>query len=189
MTADEVIAAMHCLATQNRTVVCTLASATTKAFESFNQLILISHGQVIYFGSVRDAVPFFTHSPFEFNFQSVSPAEFLLAIADNCILSNAGVFIETDVLVRYFRSQLPETGNLEEKSFCSDRVSSLTASTAMVELNELPIVTNQAGVLKQIAVLFHRYGLRTRRNTQPLLISFIRLVEDLRCLLFLFKVV
>lgn len=165
---------MHCLATQNRTVVCTLAHATTKAFESFNQLILISKGQVIYFGSIRDSVHFFTHSPFEFNYQSVSPAEFMLAISDNCILSNAGVFIETEVLVRYYKSQQPESGNMEEKSFCSDRVSSLTASTAMVELNELPVVTNQAGILKQIATLFHRYGLRTRRNTQPLFISFIR---------------
>ena len=57
-TANEVMTTVKAIAEDNVTICATIHSPTQYAFSLFDNLLMLSRGQVVYFGSCRGAVPF-----------------------------------------------------------------------------------------------------------------------------------
>eukprot|EP00737_Agarophyton_chilense_P000791 gb/GEZJ01000879.1/.p1 GENE.gb/GEZJ01000879.1/~~gb/GEZJ01000879.1/.p1 ORF type:complete len:663 (-),score=109.89 gb/GEZJ01000879.1/:2916-4904(-) len=75
--ALNVMTALRQLASNGRTIVCTIHQPRSSIFALFDQLCLLSEGRVMYFGPANDAVSYFSalnfRSPSQFN-----PADFFL---------------------------------------------------------------------------------------------------------------
>ncbi len=68
-------------------------------YELFDTIYLLSCGRCIYFGSAKDAVPYFLRSPSKFKFTGYrNPADFLVDIS-NCSLLDINVYL---LLISFF---------------------------------------------------------------------------------------
>jgi ABC-type multidrug transport system ATPase subunit len=90
--ALEVMSAIRNLANQNRTVVCTIHQPSADTFALFDTLLLLADGNVVYFGPTREAVPYFSNSPFAFAALQAgdNPADYIVHIANACEPTAAG---------------------------------------------------------------------------------------------------
>lgn len=83
----EVMSTVRLLADQQRTVICTIHQPSPATYALFNTLLLLSEGQVLYFGPAADAVGYFsTTCPYRFPYlMGSNPAEYVIAVASGAI--------------------------------------------------------------------------------------------------------
>ena len=101
--AFQVFFSLRNVASQQRTILSTIHSPSTKIFEMLDKLLLIAHGRVIYFGLAKSSVAYFTSSPFGFSFARLSnPADFIVSIAGSFEANAAGKYVTGDELADYY---------------------------------------------------------------------------------------
>jgi len=59
-TAMQVISILKRIAKKGRTIICTIHQPSTEIFDLFDSLLLLAHGQIVYFGPSSEAVQYFT---------------------------------------------------------------------------------------------------------------------------------
>lgn len=59
-TAQNVMESLWALAKRGRTVLCTIHQPRSSIYNMFDLLLLLSEGQIMYFGLARNAVGYFT---------------------------------------------------------------------------------------------------------------------------------
>ncbi|CAI5968276.1 unnamed protein product, partial [Closterium sp. NIES-64] len=79
-TALRIVQVIQNLAKSGRTVVTSIHQPSSQIFNAFDKLLLISEGNVIYFGKAADAMEYFGRLGFEPRF-AMNPADFLMDLA------------------------------------------------------------------------------------------------------------
>ena len=172
MASIEVIEAVRKLSLNGRTVVCTIHQPSVTVFSNFDNLYLMAYGRTIYNGPVKDAVTFFTLSPYRFRYDvSVNPADFVVAVAGAFINAADGSKVSGDQLADYWDDQAQ---NLDRET----EYRQSTATPAKVDLKTSPTVALQSlyptPPIYQIQVLLHRYFLKFFRQTKVINVSMAR---------------
>ncbi len=123
---------------------------------------------------MQHAAAFFETSPFAFAQQAfINPAEYVLAVSEQCVRSGADTVVDSQQLVDYFEARRGEL-HMAESSFSAEQVSDLTQSATMMHLGEAPPTPYKSSAGHQLATLLYRYFLRTVRTRLPLRVSFVR---------------
>jgi len=161
-SSDEVVAAIKNLSSQNRTVICTIHQPSASAFLSFDVLLLLAYGEIIYFGLVSEAVHFFVFSPFGFTYVAAdNPADFVVAVAGEKVEGSKGQKVTSADLINHYASlnKHPKVGLLAGKTADGGPSGGIVYPTP---------------ISYQFRVLTHRYYLKFTRSKVVLFTSFFR---------------
>lgn len=80
-TASRIIVTLQELARGGRTIITTIHQPSSRIFQMFDKLILLSGGQLLYYGRANAAMAYFTSLGFAPSF-ATNPADFLLDLAN-----------------------------------------------------------------------------------------------------------
>lgn len=101
--AYEVMSIVHNLATQNRTIICTIHQPSTQIFNLFSHVLLLSYGRVLYFGETKHIKDYFAQSIYEFSYLAGSNvSEYIISIASEALPTKDNQTISTLTLHEYF---------------------------------------------------------------------------------------
>lgn len=93
------------LANLKRTIICTIHQPSVSTFKLFDKLILMVAGQVIYFGPLKDAVSYFTDSPYGFvHPREQNPADFVVCVAEGKLADKDGNVVAGEALIAHYYS-------------------------------------------------------------------------------------
>ncbi|KAK4493225.1 hypothetical protein RD792_017905 [Penstemon davidsonii] len=116
-TAQRIVSTLWELANGGRTIVMTIHQPSSRLFYMFHKVLLLSEGNIIYFGKGSNALDYFSSVGFAPSV-AMNPAEFLLDLA-NGILTDDSWEDETSIkhtLVCAYRENLSERVKLEVSS-------------------------------------------------------------------------
>ena len=77
-TAYSVITTLKDLAAQGRTVVATIHQPSSDIFNLFDDLLLLSEGKVVYYGSAKDSIEYFSQLGYKCP-QYMNPSDYIFA--------------------------------------------------------------------------------------------------------------
>ncbi|XP_012134592.1 protein scarlet [Megachile rotundata] len=78
-SANCLVTQLKCFAAKGRTVLCTIHQPSSAIFGSFNRIILIGDGRVVFAGQIDGAIEFFASQGYECP-RNYNPADFLIAV-------------------------------------------------------------------------------------------------------------
>jgi ATP-binding cassette subfamily G (WHITE) protein 2 len=84
--ALSVVRVLKRLVEKNKTVICTIHQPRFEIFKEFDKLMLLSRGQVVYFGTTNEAIKYFSqfgYNPDEFT----NPADYYRKILNSIIFN------------------------------------------------------------------------------------------------------
>ena len=115
---------------QDKTVIATMRQPSAVSFGLFDTVLLLSKGRVIFHGSGEDAVNFFVHSPYKFDYSNYSnPADFLIDVSRIAAESTDGD-MSVDALENYYlRSDI---SNKRRKRTNTEIIMSLSGNSGQV---------------------------------------------------------
>ena len=82
-TQRKVAAALVAASRGGRTIICSVSTPTTPAYDSFDLSLIIGNGLQLYFGSAKDSISYFENIGFTKTSNFQSPVEFLIEIASD----------------------------------------------------------------------------------------------------------
>lgn len=99
----EVMFTVRHLASQNRTIICTIHQPSPQTYSLFDKLLLLGKGRVLYYGDAQQAVSFFSQSPFAFYYLPGSnAAEYVIALGSGSIPAQDNSKVDAETLAQYY---------------------------------------------------------------------------------------
>jgi ATP-binding cassette, subfamily G (WHITE), eye pigment precursor transporter len=157
-TAFSVLELLKHLASEGRTVVCTIHQPSSEIFGLFDRLILLSGGRVVFNGKARTAVTWFADQGFPCPKYS-NPSDFFMRILHN---HSAEDKARVDTLVTYYRAQTAAAvaGTDQPAGLAKQESSALLSkaleSDAELVLSEVDRPAKGPGAWREILVLSRR---------------------------------
>jgi hypothetical protein len=147
----------------------------------------MAQGRVIYFGPCKDAVPYFTHSPYEFSFAAGSnPADFVIAVAGSFLLGSKGQKVSGSELADYYaqsdicRLFLENIDTMLAMDLVSAGQSSIIAETskAKKDLFDRLFYSDEypTSTVHQLKFLIERLVLTTLKDPKPFIAAIVRYI-------------
>jgi len=167
------MSAVRILASQNRTIIATIHQPSPPTYALFDKLLLLAEGRVIYYGSSRDAVSYFTSCPYEFRYvRGTNPADFIVSVAGSFTKSQDGLEVTATDLAACYCQHPSYTSLMCELNtmISSDREKALHDPAVV---NSTSSSHYHTSTLFQIGVLCERGALNKWKAPQATMADFI----------------
>ena len=145
-------------------IICTIHQPSTKVYNGFDQLMILSRGRPAFVGNVQDAVPYFEESGYPCP-PAMNPAEFFLDLVNSDFSNEKDV---TDILDSW--AELGGQSTQHRTSLSEDKADEEEDSKGIVKIRRAPLAT-------ELSVVFVRHARLVMRD--PILYLG-------RCVIFLF---
>jgi hypothetical protein len=168
-TSDEVIQSVKNLSDQGRTVMLSIHQPSPKCFAMFDTLLLLSGGEVCYFGPASAAVNYFRESPFQFPCdEGMNPGDFVVSIAGGSMSDARGNKPMGRAVAAYFTCT-------DEAIAAKKRIDEINTSFGSESKPRFNLFNSYPTPRwYQYYVLTKRYITFTLRNRRPVRIGFLR---------------
>jgi ABC-type multidrug transport system ATPase subunit len=187
----DIMSALRNIANLQTAIVCTIHQPSATIFSFFDKLLLMSKGQMIYFGPAKDAVNFFLCSPFAFPcMDDTNPAEYAISIAMEGIKSSTNDTVPVSTLADYFINHplkkefdnnydawLQEDYKISNEGIFPAPVQESQSSKLNVSNFKIQNSSYNTSLLRQIYTLLARDYLRLKKYHKFELSVFYRLVS------------
>eukprot|EP00899_Mesostigma_viride_P027763 jgi/Mesvir1/8171/Mv12476-RA.1 len=168
-TALRIIRLLKTLALAQRTIITTVHQPSSRMYNMFDKLMLLTDGHIMFYGCARDAMPFFAKLGYAPNY-NCNPADYLLDLAMGEVADDAGL-PAPEVKEKLLRLRAESLGpKIEKKRTLADlQLEHQQTMTTLRRTGAAPVVHKQDHWLvkwtKQVTYLAQRSVLERRFET------------------------